>query len=96
MSQRRIPGSPSGEIRLTDNPTTSLAAAAVQFPFGHPAVTSVLVGVESVAELEEDVRLVGTPLPASLWEDLRREGLIAHEVPIPWSAARGNDPIPQA
>jgi D-threo-aldose 1-dehydrogenase len=61
----------------------SLKAAAVQFPYGHPAVTSVLVGVASVAELEEDVRLASTPIPAGLWEECRHEGLLADDVPVP-------------
>jgi D-threo-aldose 1-dehydrogenase len=47
-----------------------LAAAAVQFPRRHPAVASVLVGCRSPQELEEDVRLSGLALPASLWEEL--------------------------
>jgi D-threo-aldose 1-dehydrogenase len=61
----------------------SLKAAAVQFPYGHPAVTSALVGVASVAELEEDVRLASTPIPAELWEECRHQGLLADEVPVP-------------
>jgi D-threo-aldose 1-dehydrogenase len=47
-----------------------LAAAAVQFPRRHPTVASVLVGCRSPQELEEDVRLSGLALPASLWEEL--------------------------
>jgi D-threo-aldose 1-dehydrogenase len=61
----------------------SLKAAAVQFPFGHRAVTSVLVGVASVGELEEDVRLASIPIPAGLWEECRHMGLLAEEVPVP-------------
>jgi len=34
---------------------TSLRAAALAFPFGHPAVTSVLVGARSAAEVEDAV-----------------------------------------
>jgi D-threo-aldose 1-dehydrogenase len=61
----------------------SLRAAAIQFPYGHPAVTSVLLGVASVAELEEDVSLASTPVPAALWEEFRHEGLLAPDVPVP-------------
>jgi D-threo-aldose 1-dehydrogenase len=61
----------------------SLKAAAVQFPFGHPAVSSVLVGASSVAEMEEDERLAGVPIPAALWEELRHEGMLAPEAPLP-------------
>jgi D-threo-aldose 1-dehydrogenase len=50
----------------------SLAAAAVQFPFRHPAVTSVVVGVRSVAELDENIAAFNASLPAELWDELRR------------------------
>jgi D-threo-aldose 1-dehydrogenase len=61
----------------------SLKAAAIQFPYGHPAVASVLLGVASVAELEEDVRLASTPVPNALWEELQHEGLLADAIPVP-------------
>jgi len=51
-----------------------LAAAAVQFPLGHPAVTSVLVGCRSSVEVDEDVALFELDLPAGLWEELEAEG----------------------
>lgn len=60
-----------------------LKAAAIQFPFGHPAVASVLSGSRSVAELEENVRMLETPIPADLWAELRAEGLLAPDVPVP-------------
>lgn len=61
----------------------SLKSAAIQFPYGHPAVTSVLLGVASVAELEEDVRSASTPVPVALWDELRHEGLLADGIPVP-------------
>ena len=53
-----------------------LRAAAIQFPFTHPAVTCVLVGVRSPAEVDDAVRMAATPVPAALWTDLRDEGLL--------------------
>jgi D-threo-aldose 1-dehydrogenase len=47
-----------------------LAAAALQFPVRHAAVASVVVGARSAAEIEEDVRLFGLPLPDALWAEL--------------------------
>jgi D-threo-aldose 1-dehydrogenase len=47
-----------------------LEAAAVQFPLRHPAVTRVLVGCRTAAEVEEDVRLAALDLPEELWADL--------------------------
>jgi D-threo-aldose 1-dehydrogenase len=47
-----------------------LAAAAVQFPLRHPAISSVLVGCRSVDEVDEDIALLELELPAGLWEEL--------------------------
>jgi D-threo-aldose 1-dehydrogenase len=63
-----------------------LPAAAVQFPLGHSAVACVLAGCRSAAELDEDVALFELDLPAGLWEELRAEGLLPAEAPVP---ARG-------
>jgi D-threo-aldose 1-dehydrogenase len=59
----------------------SIKAAALQFPLSHPAVVSVVVGAASVAEIEEDAALMGQPIPAELWDELRHEGLIDARVP---------------
>lgn len=47
-----------------------LEAAAVQFPHGHAAITSVLVGCRTPAEVDEDVALSSLELPDGLWADL--------------------------
>jgi D-threo-aldose 1-dehydrogenase len=60
-----------------------LRAAALAFPFGHPAVRSVLVGVRSPAELKEDVELHARPVPAELWRELVELGLLPGQVPVP-------------
>ncbi len=60
-----------------------LKAAAIQFPLAHPAVTSLLVGPRSVAELEDNLALLRVDIPAALWDDLRAEGLLPQEAPTP-------------
>lgn len=60
-----------------------LKAAAAQFPFAHRAVSSVLMGVRSPAELDENLAMLSMPLPADLWAELRSEGLIPAEAPVP-------------
>jgi D-threo-aldose 1-dehydrogenase len=47
-----------------------LKAAAIQFPLRHPAVTCVLSGARSVAELEDNLAQLAHPVPAALWEEL--------------------------
>jgi D-threo-aldose 1-dehydrogenase len=59
------------------------AAPAIQFPLAHPAVATVLVGARSPAELEEDVRLAQLPIPDDLWAELREEGFIRDDAPVP-------------
>jgi|SRR4051794_27978992 D-threo-aldose 1-dehydrogenase len=53
-----------------------LRAAAVQFPFSHPAVACVLVGARSPEEVEDAVRMSAVPVPDALWRDMRAEGLL--------------------
>jgi D-threo-aldose 1-dehydrogenase len=50
-----------------------LKAAALQFPYRHPAVASVVVGARSPAEIEENVRLAGIEIPDELWHALNED-----------------------
>jgi D-threo-aldose 1-dehydrogenase len=60
-----------------------LAAAALQFPYAHPAVATVLTGARSAAELRENVGSFETNLPPELWQALRGEGLVDARAPLP-------------
>jgi D-threo-aldose 1-dehydrogenase len=60
-----------------------LRAAASQFPLGHPAVASVLIGARSPAEVADAVAMFAHPIPGQLWRDLKRAGLLPEEVPVP-------------
>lgn len=51
-------------------------AAAVQFPFRHPAVTAVVVGARSPDEVTAAVDALAAPVPDGLWDDLTDRGLI--------------------
>jgi D-threo-aldose 1-dehydrogenase len=61
----------------------SLRAAALQFPFGHPAVSSVLIGSRTEAEVQDAAGQARGPVPAAVWEQLRADGLLAEHVPVP-------------
>jgi aryl-alcohol dehydrogenase-like predicted oxidoreductase len=50
-----------------------LAAAAIQFPLRHPAITAVVVGARSAAEIEEDAALLEVAVPDELWAALDGE-----------------------
>ena len=61
----------------------ALKAVAIQFPLGHPAVQTVLTGCRAVYEVTENVAAFQAPIPASVWEDLKSEGLLAAKAPVP-------------
>jgi len=61
----------------------ALADAALNFPLGHPAVVSVVLGGVTPAEVARNVASLGRPIPAALWRDLKGEALLAPEVPVP-------------
>jgi D-threo-aldose 1-dehydrogenase len=60
-----------------------LAAAALQFPYAHPAVATVLTGARSPAEVRENVESFERPIPSALWRALQDEGLIDRRAPLP-------------
>ncbi|MFD0273585.1 aldo/keto reductase [Kitasatospora sp. NPDC127111] len=60
-----------------------LRAAALRFPFGHPAVASVLVGTRNAAEVRDAAAVIGHPVPGALWAELKERGLLPAHVPTP-------------
>lgn len=62
---------------------TPLIAAALQFVFGHRCVKTVIPGAVSRAELLANAKLLEVDIPPSLWTDLKREGLIRADAPVP-------------
>ena len=62
---------------------TPLAAAALQFPLAHPIVASIIPGAFSPDQVRQNVDHCRHPIPASLWSDLKSQGLIAHDAPTP-------------
>ena len=62
---------------------TSLIAAALQFPLGHPAVKCVIPGAASANEVRQNVEIFETQIPTALWGDLKSQGLIRTDAPTP-------------
>jgi D-threo-aldose 1-dehydrogenase len=60
-----------------------LMAAALEFVFGHPAVTTAIVGARTPAEMTENLVLRDRKVPPELWLDLKTRGLLPAEVPTP-------------
>ena len=53
-----------------------LKAAALQFPLGHPSVATILTGVRSREEWQENLRLFELEIPRDLWLELRESILV--------------------
>ncbi len=60
-----------------------LPAAALQFVLHHPAVAAVIPGALSAAEVEQNLAHLRRPIPAALWQELKREGLLRQDAPVP-------------
>ena len=60
-----------------------LKAAALQFPLHHSCVASVIPGTSNAAELNENLRMLRTPVPAELWRELKSAGLMDAQAPTP-------------
>lgn len=63
-----------------------LAAAALQFPLGHPAVRTVIPGFGNKAELDQVLQWTAFAIPAQFWDDLRDGGLLDARAPVPSNA----------
>jgi D-threo-aldose 1-dehydrogenase len=70
---------------LCDDYGVPLKAAAIQFPFAHPAIASVLSGTVAKEHLDENAELMRVEIPAELWERMRATGHIRAEAPLPAS-----------
>jgi len=60
-----------------------LAAAALQFPLAHPQVASVIPGLHSALQIERTLDLYNTRIPGDFWYDLKNEGLLHSDAPVP-------------
>lgn len=55
---------------VCDDYDVPLAAAAIRFPMRHPAVTCVVIGAKTAAQLRQNVEWFDTDLPEAIWSDL--------------------------
>lgn len=63
----------------------SLKAAASQFVLAHPVVTTIVPGTRLPDRVTENLRLLSEVIPSDFWAELRSEGLIHEEAPVPTS-----------
>ncbi|WP_030414725.1 aldo/keto reductase [Streptomyces sp. NRRL S-1448] len=60
-----------------------LKAAALRFPFCHPAVAAAVVGAATPGEMAENARLFTQEIPDALWHTLVARGLLDPDLPLP-------------
>ena len=61
----------------------ALPAAALQFLLAHPIVASVIPGATKPREVLQNLASLDQPIPQSFWSDLKAQGLIAADAPVP-------------
>ncbi|MBE1551816.1 D-threo-aldose 1-dehydrogenase [Mycobacterium sp. OAS707] len=60
-----------------------LAAAAMQFAYAHPAITSICLGARNTDQQMRNAELFESAVPEELWAELRHAQLIRPDAPTP-------------
>jgi D-threo-aldose 1-dehydrogenase len=68
---------------LAQRYSVPIKAAAVQFSLAHPAVVAVIPGASKPDRIKEDHDALKAKIPGDFWRDLRKEGLVAANAPLP-------------
>ena len=68
---------------VCDSHKVPLPAAALQFPLAHPVVCAIIPGPRTAAEFNENLPLFTQKIPAGLWSDLKAQGLLHKDAPVP-------------
>lgn len=69
--------------RVCESHGVPLSTAAMHFPLGHPAVSSLALGAVKPAEVLQNVAAMTAAVPAALWSDLKSEQLLDVAAPVP-------------
>ncbi|TPV43442.1 aldo/keto reductase [Bacillus dicomae] len=68
---------------LADRHGISIKAAALQFALANPAVAAVIPGASKPERIAEDQAALKTVIPATFWEEMREQKLVAANAPLP-------------
>ena len=68
--------------RICEADGITLHEAALRFPLLHPSVVSVIPGAGSPAEVASSQRALAKAIPATLWKNLKAEGLLRADAPV--------------
>jgi D-threo-aldose 1-dehydrogenase len=64
---------------------TPLQAAALQFPVAHPLVVAAIPGATEAAHVRANVDNYSVEIPADLWAELKKAGVLRADAPTPIS-----------
>lgn len=65
----------------------SLPAAALAFVLAHPQVASVIPGIADPLQVSDTMQFHAEPIPSAFWAELRAEGLVRPDAPLPGARA---------
>jgi len=55
----------------------------LRFPLAHPNVVTSIPGARSADEVRQNIATLNVDIPAALWADLKAEGLVRPDAPVP-------------
>jgi D-threo-aldose 1-dehydrogenase len=61
----------------------SIKAAALQFSLAHPAAAAIIPGASKPQRIAEDHRALKEVVPDDFWHEIRKQGLVASNAPLP-------------
>jgi D-threo-aldose 1-dehydrogenase len=61
----------------------SIKSAALQFSMAHPASAAIIPGASKPERIREDHEALNATIPGEFWHELRAQGLVAPDAPLP-------------
>jgi D-threo-aldose 1-dehydrogenase len=58
----------------------------LRFPLAHSSVISIVPGPRTPGEVQQAIETLSVNIPDALWSDLRAEGLLRGDAPVPGGA----------
>jgi D-threo-aldose 1-dehydrogenase len=68
---------------LAERYNVPIKAAALQFSLAHPASAAVIPGASKPERIKEDHAALKATIPDDFWRELRKQGLVAPNAPLP-------------
>ena len=69
--------------RICQKYKVSIKAAALHFSLAHPASAAIIPGASKPERIAEDHAALNETIPAEFWHELRTQGLVAANAPLP-------------